>query len=184
MAATLLLVRLVAAGMVVAGVAGALTRVIAGFGLLSAMYGIPGDVVMPAASCAHWLAVQPGATDCVQAGTLEASDDLTIVAFLVGILGLLVSIPMAVLWWRRRGSASVLPPTLAPALAAAGSGVAALGFFVLSATNAVVSATWGQGMWLTYAACAAATCVASIALLVKGVHRSYGSPATAGPIRP
>ena len=80
-----LLLALATAGMVVVGIAGLLARVIASFGLMDAMYGLPANVVMPAASCAHWLAVQPAATTCIQAGTSEASDDLTMVYLAVGV---------------------------------------------------------------------------------------------------
>ena len=47
---------------------------------------------------------------------------------------------------------------------------AAFGLSALGATNAVVSTTWGQGMWLTDAACAAAACIVSLLILLRRIR--------------
>ncbi len=174
-----LAVRLTAVGLIVVGVAGALTRLIANFGLVTAMYGLPSNVVMAASSCAHWLAVQPSATTCEQAGTLEASDDLTGVSLAIGAMGVLLAIPLLVARRRRRGrpSRAVLPAALGPALSAAMFGAASVGLLVLGLSNAVISTTWGQGMWLTDAACALVASAVSVVLLSVALrHGSASAP--------
>lgn len=174
-AAISLALRLVAIGMIVIGVAGVATRVISNFGLVSAMYGLPSDVVMTADHCAHWLAVQPTATTCQQAGTLEASDDSTGIYLVVGVLGLLLALPLLVIW--RRSGRGVLPPSLGPGLSAAMFGSAAAGLLALGVSNAVIFTTWGRGMWLTDAACAFLACVVSVVLVVRALQHMSGTGA-------
>ena len=175
-AVAVLALELATVGMVVVGIAGAIARIIASFGLATAMYGPPHDVVMPAVSCAHWLAVQPTAVTCVQAGTLEAADDLTMISVAIGFIGLLVAVPLAVRRLRRRVRREALPPTLGPAVSATMFGAAAIGLAALGLTNAVISTTWGRGMWLTDAACAAVACAGSVVLLLRALRRSSESP--------
>lgn len=167
-----LAIKLVAVGMILIGIAGGLTQIIANFGFVSDMYGLPANVIVPASSCAHWLTVEPTATTCLQAGTLEASHDLTVVYLGIGVIGLLLSIPLVLVRLRRRKMRKVLPPTLGPAIGAAMFGAAAVGLSVLGATNAVVSTTWGAGMWLTDAGVALVACGISVALLFRAI--GYG----------
>ena len=171
--------RLVAAIMIVVGVAGGLTRVIASFGLMTAMYGLPSNVIMPASSCVHWLAVQPGATSCQQAGMLEASDDLTGVYLAIGLIGVLLAMGLLAVWRSRRGrpNRGVLPAALGPLLSAAVFGAASVGLLALGLSNAVISTTWGRGMWLTDAACALVACAVSLILLFRALgHGSATAP--------
>ncbi|MDP9095979.1 MAG: hypothetical protein M3N26_05405 [Pseudomonadota bacterium] len=176
-AALSLVLRLTAVGMIVVGVAGGLARLIATFGLVTAMYGLPSNVVMPASLCAHWLAVQSSATTCQQAGTLEASDDLTAASLAIGTLGVLLAIPLLVAWRRRRGrpNRAVLPAALCPALSAAMFGAASVGLLGLGLSNAVISTTWGQGMWLTDAACALVASAVSVVLVLLALRHGSGS---------
>ena len=175
-----LLLRLVSIGMIVVGIAGSLSRIIANFGLVNVMYGLPANVLMPPRTCAHWLAVQPTATTCQQAGTLEASYDLTMVYEGIGLLGLLLAIPVFIVWIRHRQARKVLPPTLGPAVSAAMFGAATCGLFALGATNAVISTTWGAGMWLIDAAVALLACAVSVALLLGAIRHSYTGPQPRG----
>lgn len=168
-AAAGLVIKLVAIGMILIGVAGGLTRIIANFGFVSEMYGLPANAIMPPNSCAHWLTVEPTATTCQQAGTLEASHDLTVVCLGIGLIGLLIAIPTFIVWLRHRKMRRPLPLTLGPAIGAATFGVAAVGLLVLGATNAVISTTWGAGMWLTDAGVAMTACAVSVALLLRAI---------------
>jgi len=171
-----LILGLAAIGMIAIGVAGVLTGISANVGFVNAMYGLPENVVMPMSSCTHWLAVQPTATTCHQAGTLEASRDLTVVCLSIGLLGLLLSIPTRIVWLRRQKVRAILPPFLGPAIGAAIFGAAAVGLSVLGATDAVISTTWGAGMWLTDAAVALAVCAAMVAMLFRAIKRGYVEP--------
>jgi hypothetical protein len=171
-----LVLRLVSVGMIVVGIAGATARIISNFGLVNAMYGLPANVLMSARSCAHWLAVQPTATTCQQAGTLEASDDLPVIYVAIGLIGLLLAIPVFVVWFRHRPARKVLPATLGPAMSSALFGAATIGLFSLGVTNAVISTTWGAGMWLTDAVAALIACAVSIVLLLRALRHSYISP--------
>ncbi|MEO7122693.1 MAG: hypothetical protein ABI400_06175 [Lacisediminihabitans sp.] len=171
-----LVLRLVTIGMIVIGLAGGAAQIFANFGLVNAIYGLPSNVIMSASSCAHWLAVQPTAATCQQAGTLEASNDLPMIYFATGFLGLLLAIPVFIVWFRHRTTRKVLPATLGPAISSAMFGAAAIGLFSLGVTNAVISTTWGKGVWLIDATAALIVCAVSLALLLRAIRRSYVSP--------
>jgi hypothetical protein len=162
--------------MIVIGIAGGITRILANFGLTSAMYGLPPNVVMPARLCAHWLAVQPTAENCQQAGTLEASYDLTVVYLAIGVVGMMLGIPAMLLWLRHRNTRRALPPTIGLAISAAMFGAASVGLSVLGASNSVISTTWGAGMWFTDAGVALIACFVSLALLLRTIKNSYLRP--------
>lgn len=141
-----MLVRLAATGMVLAGVVGVAAAVLAGLTSVEAVFGLPAGAPVPAGDCAHWLSGHPAAATCKQAGTLEAADDLPLLAGAVGVLGALVWL---VVLTRRRPRARVLPAALEPAVGAALFGAVGAGAAVLAAADAVVSTTWGAGMFWT-----------------------------------
>jgi hypothetical protein len=168
-----MLVFLAAAGMIVVGVSAGVASLVASLTSTHAVFGLPAAVQMPAESCAHWLAVQPGTITCQQAGTLEAADDLTRSMALVGILGVILLAAYGIVRRRGRGRARVLPPVLAPAVGTSVFGSAAVGFAALAAGNAVLFMTWGAGLWWTLAGCSALAAGVSAWLLTRAL--SHGS---------
>jgi hypothetical protein len=174
-----LLLRLTAAGMIVIGLAGGAARGLAALTSTGTVFGLPAGARPSAASCAHWLAVQPTAHSCQQAGTLEASSDLTMVMGAVGVLGVLL-LALVVLTDRRFPVPRVLPSVLGPAIGASAFGAAAVGLAVLAANDTVLFAAWGSGLWATDAAVSLLAALACGWLLLRAVSRTY---AMAGPAR-
>ncbi len=172
MGETLLL--LAAVGMVVVGLAGVAARLVAAVTSAQSVFGLPGNATVSATSCAHWLAVQPNATGCRQAGAFEAAGDLTRGMVVVGLVGLLLLGVLAVIR-RVAPHPATLPPILGPAVATTAFGAAAAGLTCLAAGNAVVLATWGQGLWWVSAACSFAAALISFVLAVRRLPRSSGS---------
>jgi hypothetical protein len=186
-AAAALVARLAAVGMIVIGISAAAARLVAALTSTTTVFGLPSGARIPAVACAHWLAVQPTAHTCRQAGTLEASSDLTMYLGLVGVLGVLLLGVILLLQSRSPASMGVFPPILAPAIGAAIFGTAAVGLGALTASNAVVSMAWGLGFWSTTAACAfvaALVCAGRVLRVPQGRvrHRQPRQPA-AGPAR-
>ncbi len=180
-AATATLVRLTAAGLIAMGVTGLVARLLAGLTSTAAVYGFPAGTQPPASSCRYWLSVHPGIVGCQHAAALEASSDVTLTLGAAGLLGALVCLALAVR--RRRGARAVvvLPPALGPAVGAAGFGLAAVGSAVLAASDAVVLATWGAGLYWSAAATCAAAAVGSTWLLIRALPASYtAAPAARG----
>lgn len=165
--------RLLAAGLLTMGLTGAAARLVAALTSTATVYGLPADAHVSAASCRYWLAVQPAAGSCRQAGTLEASSDLTLALGLAGLLGVVLALAVALRGRRRPGPAALLPPVLGPAVAAAVFGVAAIGLALLAASDAVLLQTWGVGLWWTAAAGSAAAAVVSTVLLIRALPASY-----------
>lgn len=165
--------RLLAAGLLTMGLTGAAARLVAALTSTAAVYGLPADAHVSAASCRYWLAVHPAAVSCRQAGTLEASSDLTLALGLAGLLGVVLALAVALRGRRRPGPATVLPPVLGPTVAAAVFGVAAIGLAVLAASDAVLLQTWGVGLWWTAAAGSAAAAGVSTVLLIRALPASY-----------
>jgi len=167
-----MLVRLAAAGLVVMGIAAGAARLVAALTSTQTVYGLPAGAQMPAASCAHWLGVQPQATTCQQAGTLEASVDLTASLALAGVLGVLLWATIAVVYRAAPQPSAVLPRALAPAIAMAGFAAAAAALAVLAADDAVLSQAWGAGPWWTTAACSALAALVCAWLLIRALSRT------------
>ncbi|MGI8613662.1 MAG: permease prefix domain 1-containing protein [Nocardioidaceae bacterium] len=169
------LLRLAAAGMVVIGVSAGAARLVAALTSTQTIFGLPSGVRMPAASCAHWLAVQPGATSCQQAATLEASGDLTLSLGLIGVLGVLLVGLIALLHRLSPERAPVLPPVLGPAIGAAVFGAAATGLAALAGSDAVLYAAWGSGLWWTMSVCSLGAALVAARLLVRAIASTYRS---------
>jgi len=178
-AAAATLVRLTAAGLIVMGFTGVVARVVAAMSSTAAVYGFPPGAQPSVSSCRYWLSVHPGIAGCRQAATLEASSDVTLTLGVAGLLGVSVCLALAVR--RRRGARPVvllLPPMVGPAVGAAVFGLAAVGSAVLAASDAVVLATWGAGLYWTAAATCAAAAAGSTGLLIRALPASY----TAAPV--
>ena len=158
--------RLVGVGMVVVGVAGLVARLLAGVTSVRTIFGLPSTAEVSSSSCAHWLALHPGAGSCRQAATLEASADQVLAMVLMGVVGALLLAGLAVVR-RRRPHSRMLPAVLGPVIAATAFGGAALGLAVLGADNAVVLGTWGQGLWWTCAGCSAVAGLVSLLALAR-----------------
>ena len=160
------LTALAAAGLVAMGVVGLLARVASALTSTSAVFGLPADARMPAASCRHWLAVQPAAT-CREAATLEASADLGLGLAVAGVVGLLLALIAVVLHRRARTPTGLVPAGAGPALAVVAFGLGAIVTALMGAADAVVLSIWGAGLlWVAAATCALAA-VASGGLLVR-----------------
>ncbi len=174
-AAAGLLVRLAATGMVLAGVTAGLARLLAAMTSAQVVFGLPAGAPVQPGRCADWLALHPGAVSCAQAATLEAADDLPLAAGATGVLGVLLW--AVVLLVRSRGPVRrpVLPRSVEPALGAALFAAVAAGAGVLGGTDAVVSTTWGAGLWWTGAGCALALSLGFAARLWAAVSRSHRS---------
>lgn len=162
---------LAALGMVVVGVAGVMGRLLAAVTSTETMFGAPASADLPAASCRHWLAVQPSATTCHQAATLESASDQTAGMIALGLLGLLTVTALAVLR-RRTPHAHVLPAFLAPTIAATAFGAAGVGLAALAASNAVIFSTWGQGLWWTSACCSLLAALACASFSARALIRT------------
>lgn len=170
-AAAMAVVRVTALAFVVAGLSAGVAHLVMALTSTRVVFGLPAAARMPLSACRHWLAVNPGATSCRQAGTLEASHDLTMGLALLGIVGIMLLGVVVVL---RRWTASLaLPATLTPAVAATAFGAAAVGLGVLGADNAVVFGVWGAGLWWTMAGCSLAACLACAAALARQLGRAY-----------
>ncbi len=171
-AAAATLVRLTAAGLIAMGITGVVARVVAAVSSTAAVYGFPAAAQPPVSSCRYWLSVHPGIVGCRQAATLEASSDVTLTLGVAGLLGVFVTLALAA---HRRRSARpvVLPPMVGPAVGAAVFGVAAVGSAVLAASDAVVLATWGVGLYWSAAATCAVAAAGSTGLLIRALPASY-----------
>jgi hypothetical protein len=163
--------RLVAVGLIAIGVSAAAARVLAGFLGTSAIFGLPTGAHPAAASCAHWLAVQPGTTTCMQAGTLEASDDITLLHGALGVLGVLLGIAVLIVSRSRRPSSRMLPPTLGPTIAATAFLGAAAGLFAFGVGNVVIENVWGRGLWFVEAAVSLVAAAIASVLLIRALMR-------------
>ena len=118
--------------------------------------------------------MQPTAATCQQAGTLEAAGDLTLGMVGTGLLGLLL-VGALIVVRRRPHHVSALPLVVAPAVAATVFGAATVGLAALAAGNAVVLATWGQGLWWVCAACSFVATIASVVLATRRVTRGLAT---------
>jgi preprotein translocase subunit Sss1 len=156
-----------AAGLLAMGVVGLLARVATALTSTSFVFGLPAGARMPAASCRHWLAVQPAATGCRDAATFEASADLTLGLAVAGVVGLLLALLAVVLHSRARTRPGLMPIGAGPALAVVAFGLGALTTALLAAADAVVFSIWGAGLfWVAAATCTLAA-LASGVLLVR-----------------
>lgn len=163
--------RLVAVGLITIGASAAVARVLAAILGTSTIFGLPAWAHPAAASCAHWLAVQPSTTTCIQAGTLEASDDITLLHGALGVLGVLLAAAILVVSRVRRPASRMLPRALGPAIAATAFLAAAAGLFVLGFGNVLIEHAWGRGLWFTESAVSLVAAVIAGVLLLRALVR-------------
>jgi hypothetical protein len=170
------LMAVAAAGLLAMGVVGLLARTATALTSTSAVFGLPAGAHMPAASCRHWLAVQPSAATCRDAATLEASADLTLGLAVAGAVGLLLALLVVVLHRRNRPRTGLVPASAGPALAVVVFGLGAISTALLAADDAVILSLWGAGLfWLAAATCALAA-VGSAVLLARARPQRHGHP--------
>lgn len=142
-------VTLAGTGLVAVGVSGglaALVNAVAGPGFVGAL-----PRTYPAATCAYYLGIHPGASSCAQAATWENSQDAVSLRLLAGLLGLLL---LAVGWtWRRAllddPTTAALRDGAAAAIAALAFAAAAVGLVGVSVDLAVQHGSGGVGFYLT-----------------------------------
>ncbi len=165
-----------AAGLLAMGVVGLLARTATALTSTSAVFGLPAGAPMPAASCRHWLAVQPSAATCQDAATLEASADLTLGLAVAGAVGLLLAILVVVRHRRNRPRTGRVPASAGPALAVVVFGLGAISTAMLAADDAVILSLWAAGLfWVAAATCALAA-LGSALLLVRARPPRHGHP--------
>lgn len=147
-----------------------LARLAAHLTSTTAVFGLPADASPSRASVAHWLAVQPGATDWRSAAALENADDSLL---LRGGVALVLLMGCAVVGWalsRRypplRSSATSLVPALAFTAAAA--------WLIAGSFLGSTAGDWGRGQALCDAGVAA---VAGAAYWVAYARAHRGSAA-------
>lgn len=120
--------------------------------------------------CQYWLSIWRQARTCVQAATLESSADAVSLRVAAGLVGLML---LAMYWMVRSGvpriarryprvlDRGVLSRDWFPALAALGSGGAALLMTVLLVTRTYVGVPAGPGFYLSGIIAALAVCAGS-----------------------
>jgi HAAS domain-containing protein len=145
--------RMVAIGAAAVGVSAVLAQALAALTSSAFVFGVPVDATLPAARCAHWLAVQPGATTCAQAAMLENSSDtfqLDTGGALLVLAAFGVAVAVRAITRRARGTARagvVLPPVTVPAIGATVFGVTGAGLLVAGLTDLMLPGSWGRGLW-------------------------------------
>lgn len=178
-AVTGILVRIAATGLVLAGLTGLTARAAAALTSVQAVFGLPSDVRMPAAMCTRWVGLHPETATCQQAATAEAAQDLTLLAGLAGLIGLLtwaVILLARARSSRSRGYRRGLPAPVEPSVTMALFAAIAAGAAVLGASDAVVFTTWGAGLWWSAAGCALIIAAAAGTRLAWTVRRGHVRP--------
>jgi hypothetical protein len=168
--------RVVAVGFVAVGVSGVTARAWSGLAGLASTFGDAPGVHIDAASCAHFLAAQPGTQSCATAALLEVRDDALVQRAAIGLLGLLLM--GGSVWWGRRrdrrtgGAVDLAAPAALLAATVFGLvGVALAGYGV----DRAVTGT-GSGQWLSAGLIAIIVAAGYLAVLWQAVT-------TAGPAR-
>jgi hypothetical protein len=140
-------------GFVAVGVATLLARGLALVTSTQWVYGAPGGYHFTAAQCAHWLAVQPTATDCRAAAAMESSDDSFLFILAGAVIGLIVAgaVLATVRLTRRRPLAAAprLPGNVVAAIGATAFLGAGLALLAAGAADATGRGVWGQGVLYT-----------------------------------
>ncbi|MGN6204665.1 permease prefix domain 1-containing protein [Humibacter sp.] len=117
------------------------------------VYGAPAGYRFTAAQCAHWLAVQPSASNCHVAAAMESSDDSFLFVLAAAIIGLIVAgvILGALRLVRRRASGAVsrLPRYVVAAIGATAFLGAGIALIAAGAVDGVSRVAWGQGVLYT-----------------------------------
>lgn len=141
-------------GFAAIGVAAVLARLLALVTSTQWVYGAPAGYRFSAAQCAHWLAVQPGATTCSTAAAMESSDDSFLFVLTAAIIGLVVAgVILAAMRLSRRHplqAAARLPRNVVAAIGATAFLGAGAALVVAGAAHGVSRVAWGQGLLYTY----------------------------------
>jgi hypothetical protein len=140
-------------GFAAIGVATLLARTLAYATSTQWVYGAPAGYPFTAAQCAHWLAVQPGASTCSAAAAMESSDDSFLFILAAACIGLVIAgVILGAMRLSRRhraGAPAHLPRNVIAAVGATafvGAGVALLG---AGAVHGIDRVAWGQGLLYT-----------------------------------
>ncbi|MDL9977962.1 permease prefix domain 1-containing protein [Microbacterium candidum] len=136
-------------GFAAIGLAALAARALAQLTSTQWVYGAPVGYSFPAARCAHWLAVQPTATDCSTAAALESSDDSFLFILSAAAIGLVVAaIVLGVARIARRGNTAAprLPRAVVAAVGVTAFVGAGLALVVAAAADGMTRGIWGQGM--------------------------------------
>jgi hypothetical protein len=163
--------RLSAVGLIAIGVSGVIAWLWASIAGAGAVFADAPGTHYDAASCAHYLAVQPTARSCAAAALLEGRDDALVQRAAAGILGVLLL--AASLWWQRRAGGSPDGSRIdlrAPAalVAATVFGAVGIGLTGYGIDRAVVNT--GGGQWMSAGVVAIAVAAGYLAILWKRVN--------------
>jgi hypothetical protein len=170
---------LVGVGLLTVGVSAVASYALSRITSPQQVFGLPSHASVSAASCAHWLAVQPAATGCASAAALEARDDLTMYLGALGVVGALI-LALALVLRTRALPVAALSPLLVPTVAVTMFAGAAVALAVLGVTDARIGNTWGQGMWFVQSACALAAAVVAAYPLLRSFRGAPSAPRQAG----
>lgn len=117
------------------------------------VYGAPVGYRFTAAQCAHWLAVQPGASNCSTAAALESSDDSFLFVLAAAVVGLIIAgIILGAMRLARRHTlpgAPRLPRNVVAAIGATAFLGAGAALVAAGAAHGIGRDAWGQGVLYT-----------------------------------
>lgn len=137
-------------GFAAIGLATLLARALALVTSTQWVYGAPSGYRFTAAQCAHWLAVQPGASTCSTAAALESSDDSFLFILAAAVIGLVIAgIILAAMRLTRRHrlqATARLPRSVVSAIGATAFLGAGLALLAAGAAHGVSRIAWGQGV--------------------------------------
>jgi hypothetical protein len=131
------------------------------------VFGIPPGYQPPHARVAHWLAVQPGASDWHAAAAAENADDTLLLrgAFAVACLALcLVALRVV----RRQVDAP--PGGVVPAIGVTAFGGAGVVLLAGALTDSYTQLEWGRGLWLSDAVAALLAATVCAVALLRGLR--------------
>jgi hypothetical protein len=134
---------------------GAATLLARGLALVTStqwVYGAPAGYRFTAAQCAHWLAVQPEATNCHAAAAMESSDDSFLFILAAAVVGLFIAgivLGAMRLTRRRIGRAWRLPRSIVTAIGATAFLGAGAVLVAAAAAHGIGRDAWGQGALFT-----------------------------------
>ena len=166
--------RMLIVGLLAVGVSALLARGLAALTSTKFVFGLPPSAPVSAPSCAHWLQVQPTATTCQAAGTLENASDTLQFYLAAGILGLLLLTFLHILRVVRRSrrDGGVHIPALAGVTSAVGItifGGTGLVLLMAAVTDAAVSGLWGAGLLYVDAAVSFAVAAGYVVQFLHGL---------------
>ena len=155
-----------AIGALAIGVSGVLAAVVRAVGGNYALVDVNPGQVLPAARCAQWLALDPGAASCRDAAVSDWAAETVFYPIALGLLG---AVALALFYWLsqrapRRFEVATLPRVVMDAIAVTAFAAAAAVTVGLAVDAIVVSSGANLGQYLTQAP------VALVAALVFGLR--------------